>query len=112
MLDVGQSPVLVAGPVGIGKSTELARVALLLKQRGWVVFLVRLDRFENIRKLTAKRVWLRAAGLLVESAIRQSKLEISEGLRNLLASQGVLSEDLRAGGPGWNAAPATSRLPP
>ena len=46
----GRSPVLVAGPVGIGKSTELAHAGELLEEHR-VVALVQLDRLENMRSI-------------------------------------------------------------
>lgn len=44
------APVLLGGPTGVGKSTELAQVAALLR-RDRAVCLIQLDRFENMRRL-------------------------------------------------------------
>ncbi len=59
----GKSTVLVAGPVGVGKSTELAAAAQGL-QADRVVCLAPLDRWENMRRITAERALLRIAGTL------------------------------------------------
>ena len=55
-----RSPLLVGGPAGVGKSTELARAADLL-QAHRVACLVQLDRFENMRRLTPDRMCLLVA---------------------------------------------------
>lgn len=53
-----RSPLLVGGPAGVGKSTELARAAALLQQDR-VACLVQLDRFENMRRVTPERMLYR-----------------------------------------------------
>jgi hypothetical protein len=85
-----RTTVLVAGPVGIGKSTELARAAKLL-QAERSAFLVRLDRFENMKRVTVDQLLLRIAGQLATIAA-EFELNLSTRLRNALARAGVLSE--------------------
>ena len=66
-LQAGRLPLLVAGPVGVGNSTELARaVTHLLGAR--VVCLVPLDRFEDMRRITADQVLLRVTRQLYDVA--------------------------------------------
>lgn len=59
----GGSSVLLCGPHGVGRSTELARAVDLLSQRRSC--LVRLDRVENMRYLTPDRMRLRIIQQLV-----------------------------------------------
>lgn len=59
----GASTVLVTGPVGVGKSTELAHAATLLHATH-IACLVQIDRKEDIRRLTAEQTLLRIAGSL------------------------------------------------
>ncbi|MCK6518184.1 ATP-binding protein [Myxococcota bacterium] len=54
------APVLLGGPTGVGKSTELAQVAALLR-RDRAVCLIQLDRFENMRRLDPERMLFRVA---------------------------------------------------
>ena len=54
----GQSTLLLVGPVGIGKSTELSQAARLL-QGDRAAFLVQLDRLENMHRITGDQVLLR-----------------------------------------------------
>ena len=78
-----RAPLLVGGPTGVGKSTELARAAELL-QANRVACLVQLDRFENMRRLTPDRMRLRIAqkvGFLAQEVLR---LPLSGSLRNAL----------------------------
>lgn len=78
-----RSPLLVGGPAGVGKSTELARAAALL-QPDRVACLVQLDRFENMRKLTPDRMRLRIAqkvGYLAQAVLH---LPLSQSLKNAL----------------------------
>lgn len=55
-----RSPLLIGGPAGVGKSTELARAAELLQPHR-VACLIQLDRFENMRTLTPERMLQRLA---------------------------------------------------
>jgi hypothetical protein len=78
-----RSPLLVGGPAGVGKSTELARAAELL-QPNRVACLVQLDRFESMRRLTPDRMRLRIVqrvGYLAQAVLH---LPLSQSLRNAL----------------------------
>jgi hypothetical protein len=78
-----RTPLLVGGPAGVGKSTELARAAELL-QPDRVACLVQLDRFENMRRLTSDRMRLRIAqkvGFLAQDVLH---LSLSTSLKNAL----------------------------
>jgi hypothetical protein len=88
----GKSTVLVAGPVGVGKSTELAAAAQRL-QASRVVCLAPLDRWENMRRITAERALLRIAGRLAYVALRVLRLPLSPPLRASLVAHGVLTPD-------------------
>jgi hypothetical protein len=91
----GKSTVLVAGPVGVGKSTELAEAARTL-QHDRVVCLAPLDRWENMRRITADRALMRIAGRLAYIAHSVLRLALSPPLRSALVGQGVLTPD-----PAW-----------
>jgi hypothetical protein len=78
-----RSPLLVGGPAGVGKSTELARAAELL-QPDRVACLVQLDRFENMRRLTADRMRLRIAQKVGYLAQELLHLPLSASLKNAL----------------------------
>lgn len=92
-----QATVLVAGPLGIGKSTELAQAARLL-QADRVACLVQLgiERTENMRRVTSDQVLLGIAGRLAYLAIRHLGLDLSPDLREALISNGVLGEEFRS----------------
>lgn len=79
----GRAPLLVGGPAGVGKSTELARAAELL-QPDRVACLVQLDRFENMRRLTPDRMLLRIAHRLSILAQSVLHLQLSPGLNQAL----------------------------
>ncbi len=85
----GGSAVLVGGPAGVGKSTEIARAARLL-EKDRIACLVPLDRWENMRRLTADQLLLRIAGRVAFLAI-QLDLPLSGALRGALVQTGVLS---------------------
>lgn len=93
----GRSPLLVGGPAGVGKSTELARAADLLQPHRFAC-LVQLDRFENMRRLTPGPMLLRIYQQLEEQAGRMqiplSGARHSDSPRDLLNS--TLSELRRA----------------
>ena len=57
------APVLVGGPTGVGKSTELAQAAAQL-QSDRAVLLVQLDRLENMRRLEPERMLGRVAEIV------------------------------------------------
>ena len=77
-----RTTVLVAGPVGIGKSTELARAAKLL-QAERSAFLVRLDRFENMKRVTVDQLLLRIAGALATPS-GSHDISLSKSLKRAL----------------------------
>jgi len=79
-----RSPLLVGGPAGVGKSTELARAAELL-QPGRVACLVQLDRFENMRRLTPDRMRLRIAQKVGYLAQEVLHLPLSDSLKSELS---------------------------
>lgn len=87
-----RTTVLVAGPVGIGKSTELARAAHLM-QLDRVACLIRLDRFENMRRATADQLLLRIAGILADETLGQPFIQLSRPLVAALEQAGVLTHD-------------------
>lgn len=73
-----EGTVLLGGPVGIGKSTELAHTSMLLQEERFAV-LLQLDRLANMQTLTpleAKKLIVRA---LVQQAAR-SKVLLSQRL--------------------------------
>ena len=70
---------LVGGPAGIGKSTEVARAAELLQSHR-VACLVQLDRFENMRRLTPDRMRLRIIQMVGHLAQRVLGLTLSPSL--------------------------------
>lgn len=78
-----RSPLLVGGPAGVGKSTELARAAELL-QRERVACLVQLDRFENMRRLTPERMLFRIADRIAGLATEILHLSLSADLQGKL----------------------------
>lgn len=79
----GDSPLVIGGPAGVGKSTELARAAELLQPHR-AVCLVQLDRFENMRCLTSERMLLRVASSLGAVAADALHLSLSEALGHRL----------------------------
>ena len=78
-----RSPLLVGGPAGVGKSTELARAAELL-QADRVACLVQLDRFENMRRLTPDRMRLRILQRVSYLARSVLRLDLSDSLKAAL----------------------------
>ncbi|MBZ5714122.1 hypothetical protein [Nannocystis pusilla] len=105
LVETGTSTVLVGGPVGVGKSTELARIASLLRDTR-VACLVQLDRYENIRRLTADQMLLRLAGKIVEYASATLRIRPSMSLVAALSGAGVASPSV-LGGMQMPAAPFT-----
>ncbi len=90
LIEAGSSPLLVAGPVGVGKSTELARAAfLLVSSRPACV--VALDRHENMRRITAGQALLRIAGEVVRFGIEVLEALLSTPLVEDLVTAKVLS---------------------
>lgn len=92
----GRSPVLVVGPVGVGKSTELAFAAQALKDSR-IACLVPLDRYENMRTLTTEQALLRIAGRLAYVAVRVLHLKLTSELLDDLDHRGVLAGGVAPG---------------
>jgi hypothetical protein len=86
----GRTPLLVVGPAGVGKSTELAFAAQALKDSR-IACLVPLDRFENMRTLTTEQALLRIAGRLAYVAVKALHLPITPALLDDLDRHGVLA---------------------
>jgi hypothetical protein len=80
-----RSPLLIGGPAGVGKSTELARAATLL-QKHRVACLVQLDRYENMRHLTSDQMLLRIVERVGYLATHVLKLTLSESLTTSLGN--------------------------
>lgn len=78
-----RSPLLVGGPAGVGKSTELARAAELL-QPDRVACLIQLDRFENMRRLAPDRMRLRIVQKVGYLAQQVLNLSLSKSLKTAL----------------------------
>lgn len=87
----GGSTVLLGGPVGVGKSTELAHAASLL-QATHVACLVPLDRFANMRKITADEARSVITARIADLALSVLGLDLSDGLREALHAK-LLVED-------------------
>ncbi|MFY0584065.1 hypothetical protein ACN28S_65895 [Cystobacter fuscus] len=79
----GRSPLLVVGPVGVGKSTELAFAVKALATSRFVCR-IPLDRVENMRTLTAERALLQIASLIARGAQYIYSIEINPKLLNEL----------------------------
>lgn len=92
----GRSPVLVVGPTGVGKSTELAFAAQALKTSR-IACLVPLDRYENMRRLTTEQALLRIAGRLASIAVKALHLPITPELLDELDRHGVLAGGVAPG---------------
>ena len=99
----GGSTVLLGGPAGVGKSTEMAQAAKLL-QAARIACLVPLDRWENMRKLTPDQLLLRIAGRVAYVASQRLNLPVSADLREALILAGVLKDD--------SVKPPQARQPP
>lgn len=74
-----RSPVLLGGPAGVGKSTELAQAAQMLQPHR-VACLIPLDRWENMRRLGPDRLLQRIAGSVASLATTTLGLTLSPGL--------------------------------
>jgi hypothetical protein len=84
----GKSTVLVAGPVGVGKSTEIATTARSLAAHRLVGF-APMDRAVNMRRITADRALVVIAGFLAFAALKFFNLKVSPALRSAITQQGV-----------------------
>ncbi|MEO8900012.1 MAG: ATP-binding protein [Polyangiaceae bacterium] len=97
-----RSPVLLGGPAGVGKSTELAQAAQLLQSHR-VACLVPLDRWENMRRLGPDQLLRRIALRVVEIATKRLHLQLSSDLIGALRQGEELPGD--SAGP-YEASPA------
>jgi len=68
------APVLLGGPTGVGKSTELAQAAAQL-QGERAVCLIQLDRFENMRRLEVEGVLSRVAKIIEQTTVAKYTLK-------------------------------------
>lgn len=98
----GGSTVLVGGPTGVGKSTELARAAQALTTTH-VACLVQVDRMTNVHRLSADELMRLIAQRLVVVARDQLHLPISAELAgaasNVHTAALVASDMFHASGP-------------
>lgn len=91
----GTRTLLVGGPAGIGKSTEMGRAAsLLLGSGGRVACLVSVDTWENMRRITPERLLLRIAGRVAFAATQDLQLPLNHELLAALAQYGVLDSSV------------------
>jgi hypothetical protein len=81
----GGSTVLVSGPTGIGKSTELAHAAQALRSTR-AVCLLQVDRLTNMHRLSADELMRLIADALVALARDELKLPVSEKLSSFRSS--------------------------
>ena len=66
----GGSTVLIGGPTGVGKSTELANAALRLQSER-IACLIQVDRLTNVRRLTADELLQLIGGRVFAFAVEQ-----------------------------------------
>lgn len=85
----GGSTVLLGGPVGVGKSTELAHAASQL-QATHVACLVPLDRFANMRKITADEARSVITARVADLALRVLGIDLSDDLREVLRARNLV----------------------
>lgn len=78
-ISANRSPVLLGGPAGVGKSTELARAAKRLEKTRTVCF-VPLDRWENMRRIGPDELRKRIANRVAYIAQEGMHLPLSPGL--------------------------------
>ena len=79
----GMSPLAVTGPMGIGKSSELAAAAAALHDE-FLVCLVPLDRKLNMRELTETQLLLEIIERIAQLVINELRLPVSTQLAGLL----------------------------
>lgn len=109
LLKTGLGPVSVAGPVGAGKSTELAAATGGLQDH-LVACLIPLDRLLDVRHATEEGVHRFIAGRLAYLAIADLHLTLSEELTTTLVHAKVLPQDfIPASAPGRRALPPSWR---
>jgi len=88
----GKSTLLLGGPAGVGKSTELARACDLLKGERHSRLLY-VDRYENMRRVTPERLCLRIASLFSGESMESLERVCSEPAE----LGGLSNEDARDG---------------
>jgi hypothetical protein len=94
----GAQTILVGGPAGIGKSTELARAAALLRGKGnRIACLAPIDVWENMRRLTPDQLLLRIAGRVAFIASHTLNLPLNNDLLGALVQAGVLTSAVLTG---------------
>ena len=79
----GHTPLLVGGPAGVGRSSEIATASELLKKADRVSCLARIDRKENMRRLTPERMCLHYAHFLSVAALDALQSEPLEEINRL-----------------------------
>jgi hypothetical protein len=95
----GAGTILVGGPAGIGKSTELDRAAALLRGRGRrIALLIPIDTWENMRRVTPDRLLLRIAGQCARVASQNLGMSLNQELLAALWQAGVLPSSVLTGG--------------
>jgi hypothetical protein len=100
----GADTVAIAGPVGSGKSSELAWAASRL-QSNFVVVQVPLDRLLDMRRVTEEDVFVQVTGRVVDVAHNTLHIPLSDALRQRLAQA-----DAPAPAPGKLASPGRDLL--
>jgi len=93
-ITAGEGPVLLGGPVGIGKSTELAHATTLLKEERFAL-LVQLGRLANMRTLSSDE----ASRLIVVAMLQHAHglgLPISAVLKEIGSTVGRARRRTRA----------------
>lgn len=79
-IEGGEQTVLVAGPAGIGKSTELARAAMIVEATGETAMMLPLDRYTNVRSMTAEQFYLATARLIIAQTKGSKARELGKAL--------------------------------
>ena len=83
------APVLVGGPTGVGKSTELAQTAAQLHPDR-AVSLIQLDRLENMRRLEPERMLIRVAEIVGQPRVGTTQgVSVSDVARGVAALVGA-----------------------
>lgn len=78
-IQANRSPVLLGGPAGVGKSTEIAHAAQMLQQHR-IACLIPLDRWENMRRIGPDQLLQRIASRVAYLAKEKLRLSLSSGL--------------------------------
>lgn len=96
----GRSTVLVVGPVGIGKSTELGQAAQYLREDR-ITCLVSLGRdgVPDVQQITPEGLLLAIAGRVGQHAVGVARLALSPALRSTLVYRGLLDPQHKPGHP-------------